>query len=138
MPNIRLTLLVGTYANEAMYFGAGGGIENVTFQHTSYGFQSQHGTFTASGVTLDGLPGFNGWSMSFLNDAVATVVKEAVGVCASVIAGALPAGERGAARRARPAVVPCESSQVGWPVQSHIAWQQARPSLRRVVSPRTG
>ncbi len=66
-------LLVGTYANEVMYFAAGGGIENVTFQHTTYGFQSQHGTFTASGVTLDGLPGFNGWSMSFINDAVATL-----------------------------------------------------------------
>ena len=45
----------------------------MTFKNTTTSFQVQHGAFTASGVGFDGLPGFNSFGMSFLNDAVATI-----------------------------------------------------------------
>ncbi len=66
-------ILKGNYTGEVMYFAQGGGISNVTFRNTSYSFQAQGGTFAASGVTLDGLPQFNGWGMSFVNGAVGTI-----------------------------------------------------------------
>jgi hypothetical protein len=45
----------------------------VTFRNTTTSFQVRGGTFTTSGVVLDGLPGFNGSAMSFLNGTVATL-----------------------------------------------------------------
>ena len=69
----RRRLLLRDRRSEVMYFAKGGGISNVTFRNTSYSFQSQGGTFTASGITLDGLPSGNGWGMSFVNDTVATL-----------------------------------------------------------------
>jgi hypothetical protein len=63
-------ILLGTGASEELYFLAGGGVANVTFQNTSYGFRVDSGTFTASGLAFDGL--LNA-AMSVLGNTVATI-----------------------------------------------------------------
>ncbi len=63
-------ILLGSNANEQLYFLAGGGVTNVTFRNTTNGFRCDGGTFTASGLTFDGL---TGTAMSLLGNTVATI-----------------------------------------------------------------
>jgi hypothetical protein len=66
-------ILKGRDVGEVLYFAQGGGISGVTFRNTTSSYQVRGGSFTASGVTFDGLPGFNNTAQSFVNGAVATL-----------------------------------------------------------------